>query len=398
MTAPRKLLALQLPPGPAFLEAWRAAWAEGHAVLPLPADLSAPERDRLLARLRPHELWHDAGREELDGVELDPRTDLVVTTSGSTGEPKGVQLCRGAVEASARASLARLGAGGEDAWLCCLPLQHMAGLQVVVRAELAGAPLRLHERFDPARVATEPDVAFVSLVPTMLARLLDDGVDVARFRAILLGGSAASDGLLARARAAGARVVTTYGMSETAGGCVYDGVPLDDVELRLDAEGRIALRGPMLFHGYRLDPARTAEAFTDAGFLTADRGVIEDGRLRVLGRVDEVIVSGGENVSLVEVAELLTLHDGVADAATFGLADERWGQMLVAAVVPVSPDAPPSLEELRAHVRRLASAHKAPRALLLLDALPMTALGKVNRSALVRLADRKGTQGITAPR
>ena len=394
MSSGKKLLALDLPPGPAFLAAWDEAWADGHAVLPLRHGAPAAEHARLLQVLRPHAVRDAAGVRALpDAVEVDPRTDLVVATSGSTGTPKGAELARAAVEASARASLARLGAGSGDAWLCCLPLDHLAGLQVVIRARLAGAPLVLHERFDPRRVAAERDIAFVSLVPTMLARLLDARADVSRYRAILLGGAAAPHGLLERAAEAGARVVTTYGMTETAGGCVYDGVPLDGVEVDVNAAGRVRVRGDVRFHGYRLDPARTAAVLEDGWFTTSDLGAWRDGRLLVSGRADDVVITGGENVPLSRVDALVASHPAVAEAAAFGVADAEWGRRVEAAVVVAAGEAPPTLDELREHVRRTASAAYAPRGLLVLDALPRTGLGKIDRAALAALAQERDTAG-----
>ena len=391
MSSGKKLLALDLPPGPAFLAAWDEAWADGHALLPLRHGAPAAERARLLEALRPHALREAAGVRELPGAaEVDPRTDLVVATSGSTGAPKGVELARAAVEASARASLARLGAGPADAWLCCLPLDHLAGLQVVVRARLVGAPLVVHDRFDAQRVAAERDVAFMSLVPTMLARLLDTRADLSRHRAILLGGATAPHELLERAAEAGARVVTTYGMTETAGGCVYDGVPLDGVEVDVDAAGRVRVRGDVLFHGYRLDPGRTAAALEDGWFTTADLGAWRDGRLEVLGRADDVVVTGGENVSLSRVEALVASHPAVAEAAAFGVPDAEWGQRVTVAVIVAAGAEPPTLEELREHVRLTAPAACAPRGLLVLDALPHTGLGKIDRAALAAAAQERG--------
>ena len=390
MSTGKKLLALDLPPGPAFLQAWERAWADGHAVLPLRPGLPAAERERLLAAFRPHAVVGEDGPRELPDPEpVDPPTDLVVTTSGSTGAPKGVELSRAAVEASARASLARLGASAADAWLCCLPLEHLAGLQVVLRARLSGAPLVVHERFDPARVAAEPEVAFVSMVPTMLARLLDLGADLRRHRAILLGGAAAPPRLLERAAEAGAHVVVTYGMTETAGGCVYDGVPLDGVDVAVGEDGRIRLRGPMLFHGYRGDAEATARVLRDGWFATSDLGRWRDGRLTVLGRADDVVVTGGENVSLAEVEALLATHPAVAEVTAFALPDAEWGQVIGAAVVPREDVPAPTLEDLRAHVRGGAAPHKAPRRLLVLTSLPRGGLGKVDRAALARLASSR---------
>jgi O-succinylbenzoic acid--CoA ligase len=387
MESGRKLVVAALPPGPAFLEAWDAAWREGAGLLPTRPDLADHERERLLAALRPHELWTAESRVTLpDPAPLDPRTDLVVVTSGSSGVRKGVELSRTALEASAAASLARLDAG-DSPWLCCLPLDHVAGLQVVLRARLAGAQLRLLPRFDLSEVAAQLGGAWVSLVPTMLARLLDIGAPLSTSAGVLLGGAAPPAALLDRARAAGIRLVVSYGMTETSGGCVYDGVPLDAVEAAVGEDLRVRLRGPALFHGYRLDAERTAESLEGGWLRTADIGRWSDGRLEVLGRADDIVVTGGENVSTDEVGRHLSAHPDVREAAAFGVPDEAWGQRLVAAVVPRDPSHPPRLDDVKAFVRLRAPAHFAPRGLLILQSLPRTGLGKVDRAALQRLAD-----------
>lgn len=375
MAAQRKLVAVQLPPGPAFLGAWERIWADGDALLPLRPGLSRAARDALLAALRPHQLHDGDGTHALaDPAPLDERTDLVVATSGSTGVPKGVELSRAAVETNARAGLERLGANGAP-WLGLLPLDHLAGLQVVLRARLGGGELRLGETFDSDAAAG----AVVSLVPTMLRRLLDAGTDLSGCHTILLGGAPATPSLLDAAATSGARVVTTYGMTETAGGCVYDGVPLDGVAVRVEPDGRVALAGPMLFHGYRLDPGATAAALREGWFTTADLGELDAaGRLTVHGRADDMILSGGENVPAGAVAALLEQHPAVAEAAVVGVPDPEWGERAVAVVVPALGIPAPELAELQAHVREHAPGHHAPRALVLTARLPRTPLGKVD--------------------
>ena len=347
------------------------AWRTGAAVLPLDPYAPPAAREHTLAAMQP-----DAG--------VDDDVALVITTSGSTGRPKGAELSHAALEASARATMARIGQHEDDRWLACLPWHHIGGLQVLLRARLFETPVVVHDRFDVERVAAQTDVTLVSLVPTQLLRLLDAGVDLSRFRAILLGGAAAPEALLARATAAGARVVTTYGMSETSGGCVYDGTPLDDVEVRIDDDGRVALRGPVLMSRYRLAPELTAEALRDGWFVTSDLGRLsDDGRLRVHGRVDDVVVTGGENVVTTEVAAVITEHPRVSEAAVTAVADAEWGQRLVAVVAAADP---PSLDELREWCRRTLPAAAAPRALVVVAAIPKLSSGKPDRLALQSLA------------
>lgn len=398
MADPPRLTALQLPPGPLLADGVEQAWARGEAVLPLADDLPSERRNRLLAELRPHALVDASGTRTMsDPLPVHPGTATVVPTSGSEGAPKGVALSHAALEASARASLDRLNVQPDDRWLVCVPLHHVAGLQVLVRSRLLGNRPVVHGGFDAEAVAADSRATCLALVPTMLARLLAVGTDLARYRVILLGGAVPPPGLLESARAAGARVVTSYGLTETAGGCVYDGIPLDGVDVAVEdgrtasaeppESGRIRIRGPVLMSGYRGRADLTAEVLDDEGWLrTADLGRWNaDGRLEVVGRADHVIVTGGENVAPDEVAALLASHPRVADAGVVARADPEWGERVVAVCVPADPGEPPTLPELRAFVAERIPAHTAPRELVLTSALPRTALGKLDRTRIRRL-------------
>lgn len=399
----RPLHAVLLPPGPALLPILAAALDGGPAILPLDPAAPAEVLRRQLAALAPdavvdvdglHKLDAGAGRPDDAAAEADNETAeaakeadddvaVVVATSGSTGPPKGVELTAAALRQSAAATLQQLGADPGQRWLCCLPTSNIAGLQVLVRSLLAGSSPEFG-RFDPASLAAS-SADFVSVVPTMLLRALDAGSDLRRFEEVLVGGAAADPALVARARAAGVRVVTTYGMTETAGGCVYDGVPLPGVQVTVDDQARIWLAGAVLARGYRRDPARSAAAFVDDWYRTEDRGRLEpDGRLTVLGRLDDIVVSGGVNVSLPAVAATLAGHPDVADAAAFARPDAVWGQRIVAVVVP--GDRRPDLAELRSFVAATAGAAAAPRDLVLVAALPLLPGGKLDRQALAGLA------------
>jgi len=361
-----------MPPGEQFVAALEDAWRSGAAVLPLDPFAPAAVRERLVEVLRPD-------------VGVDEDIALVIATSGSTGRPKGVELSHAALAASARATMARIGAAETDRWLACLPWHHIGGLQVLLRARMCATPLVIHDRFDVERVRAEREVSLVSLVPTQLVRLLDAGVDLSRFRAILLGGAMAPASLLERAAAAGAHVVTTYGMSETSGGCVYDGVPLDDVAVRIGADRRILLSGPMLMSRYRLAPELTAAALSDGWFATSDVGALDEaGRLVVQGRLDDVVVTGGENVLTTEVAAVLDGHPGVSEVLVTGVDDEQWGQRLVAVVV--ARGQAPSLQDLRDWCRQRLPAAAAPRQLVLVGELPRLPSGKPDRLAIQSLA------------
>jgi o-succinylbenzoate---CoA ligase len=371
-----QLIPLRLP-ATEMVSALDEVWAAGDAALPLPVDGPDAEVERITAAIGP------GSRPVPEG------TALVVATSGSTGDPKGVVLGHDALRASTEASLARLGCVPGDRWLLALPVHHVAGLQVLARARALGTPPVLPEGGDVgAIVAAEAN--HVSLVPTQLARLLDAGADISRFRSILLGGARPDAGLLGRAVLAGARVVVSYGMTETCGGCVYDGVPLEGVEVEVEgsgpAGGRVRVRGQVLCSGYRTADADRPAADGEGWFTTGDLGRLVDGRLEVLGRADDVVISGGENVPAAAVAARLREHPGVADAAVTGRPDPEWGEAVVAVVVPRDPARPPALDELREHVRAIQPPAFAPRHLVVVAALPRDAMGKVPMAALRRLA------------
>ena len=329
---------------------------------------------------------------------------VVVRTSGSGGEPRHVLLSAGALHASARATHARL--CGPGRWVLALPLGHVAGVQVLVRSVVAGTeavPLPAGS-FDPvaaagvirsARTANLP--LYTALVPTQLHRVVagaTGGSLPAALRpwrdldAVLVGGAATPEPLLDRARELGLRVVTTYGMTETCGGCVYDGVPLDGVQVRVT--DRVLLAGPVLASGYLGRPDLDAEAFEQVDGVrwlrTPDAGELVGDRLRVLGRVDEVIVTGGRKVAPIAVEAALADVTGVGQVCVVGVPDPEWGQAVTAVVVP-EPGAPvPELAELRQAAAAALGGHASPRRLLLVDALPLRGPGKVDRAAVTAAA------------
>jgi o-succinylbenzoate---CoA ligase len=333
-----------------------------------------------------------------DDDETDP-TAVAVTTSGSTGDPKTVLLPAAALLASASATHDRLGGAGR--WLLALPAQHVAGVQVLVRSLVAGTTpvvLDLTAGFTPSSFAAAAARLspgrrrYTALVPTQITRILDDGgagLEALRsFDAVLAGGSASAPALLDRAAGAGVRVVTTYGMSETSGGCVYDGVPLEGVSVRVDGAGRVFLGGPTLARGYLGDPGSPAFRTDDAGqrwFRTDDGGVLTDGRLTVTGRLDAVIISGGVNVAPGPVEAALQRLPEVAEAVVVGLPDTEWGHRVSAALVLRPGAAAPSLASVRSLVAAQVSPAAAPRQLTVLDALPVRGPGKPDRAAITRL-------------
>ncbi|TDD31362.1 AMP-dependent synthetase [Actinomadura sp. KC06] len=384
----RPLHAAVLPPGPPLLRALADALDGGPAICPLSPDLPEPALRDLLDALAPDAIRTPDGlaphRPRGGHAPVSAGTAVLIATSGSTGTPKFVELSAAALRHSAAGTLDRIGAQPGDRWLCCLPTSHISGVQVLVRALVAGTDPIIVPRFDTAAVAAIAAAAgrpHLSLVPTQLRRLLDAGVDLARLGAIVLGGAAAPPGLLGEARDRGARVFTTYGMSETSGGCVYDGTPLPGMRVALDDGGRIRLAGPSLFTGYRLRPDLAAEAMDGEWFVTQDLGALEDGRLRVRGRLDDVINTGGEKVVAGEVAAALSRHPKIRDVVVVGRPDPEWGERVTAVVVP-GPSGDPGLKELRAFVRETMPAYAAPHELELVDAIPLLASGKPDRARL----------------
>ncbi|MCV7014903.1 o-succinylbenzoate--CoA ligase [Mycolicibacterium madagascariense] len=343
------------------------------AILPVPADVRSAEH-----------LTTSLGI----GEDIDDDVALVVSTSGTTGTPKGAMLTARALIASASATHDRI--GGPGTWLLALPAYHVAGLQVMVRSILAGTvPVALDPSFDVADLpravdALGPGPRYTSLVAVQVAKALGDPAATAALAtldAVLVGGGPMPGTVAEAAAQAGIRVVRTYGMSETAGGCVYDGVPLDGVRVRLDG-GRVVLGGTTLAKGYRhpTDP----DPFAEPGwFRTDDVGAVDDsGVLRILGRIDDGIGTGGLTVlpQLVEAA--LETHPTIADCAVFGVADERLGQRVVAAVVLTPGAAAPTLDEVRTHVERTLEPTAAPREVHVVDELPRRGIGKVDRKEL----------------
>lgn len=333
------------------------------------------------------------------GEKIDDAVALVVCTSGTTGTPKGAMLTPAALIASASATHDRL--GGPGSWLLALPTHHIAGIQVLVRSLQAGtvpAEIDVSGGFDPAELPravgelgsrrSGSGRRYAALVTNQLAKALEDSAAAAALAdldAVLLGGGPAPGPLLDAAAQAGVTVVRTYGSSETAGGCVYDGRPLDGVRVRIDdpaagGAGRIVVGGPTLAEGYRNPPV--PDPFAEAGwFHTGDIGVLDDsGRLRVLGRVGDAISTGGLTVMPGEVEAVLMRHPAVAECAVFGVDDDRLGQRVAAAVV--IRGRAPTLEELRDWVAGSLDRTAAPRQLHIVDELPRRGIGKLDRRAL----------------
>ncbi len=326
-------------------------------------------------------------------AQVPQRVALVVETSGSTSKPKRVALSSDALLASAAASASSIGGHGQ--WLLALPVHYIAGLNVLIRSITSGfEPVAvLTPSFDPRAFAAAADTMakavphFTSLVPAQLASILAQPEAVraaARFERILLGGQQAPPTLLEAAQAAGIRVTTTYGSSETGGGCVYDGLPIGNTRARI-AEGQVELSGAVLAEGYLEDPERTDVAFADeAGtrwYRTGDTGSLTGDMLTVSGRLDDVIISGGIKVSLADIERVVRGIDGNEDAVVVRASSERWGEVPVV----VSTRAI-ELGALRDLVRAALGPAAAPARAIRVDAIPLLSSGKPNRVELQRLA------------
>jgi O-succinylbenzoic acid--CoA ligase len=376
-----------LLPRPAAAIAVQAAWDEGDAVAVLDPTAPAALLARLLDVVRPtHVLDGDGRRVHPGGEPVAVGTAAVVTTSGTTGTHKGVELTVAGLEATGRGYAAALDAPSDDRWLVCLPLHHVAGLAILARARVSGAPLTVHEAFDLDAVAAAPrtvGATLISLVPTMLHRLVERGAPLHAYRRIVVGGAPTPPGLRSRAEEAGAPVVDAYGLSETWGGIALDGVAVPGVELSLSDAGEVLVRGDMVMRAYRGQPTETAAAFTpDGAFRTGDVGAMDGGRLRVLDRARDFVITGGVNVSPTAIEAVLAEHPAADDVCVVGTADDEWGERVVAFFVVRASAAPPSLDELRDFARDRLAPAQLPRQLVVVERIPRTAGGKPLRREL----------------
>jgi o-succinylbenzoate---CoA ligase len=392
---------LRAPNGVGFVVAVHALMRLGAVLVPISTRLSAAEVDWMLADAEvAHVLDEDQLQRLVGAPQATPRMrsfDLdaphsVIYTSGTTGRPKGAVLTYDNHWSNAVASMLNLGVHANDVWLVCLPLFHVGGLAILLRSVIYGMPVVLHERFDAELVNAAIDhagVSIVSVVSTMLERMLSARRDrpyPASLRCVLLGGGPAPLPLLERALAAGAPVMQTYGLTETASQVATlspedarrkigsAGKPLFGTHVRIADDGEILVRGPVVSPGY-LHHEPNGEWFS-----TGDLGYVDgEGYLYVHDRREDLIVTGGENVYPAEVEAVLLAHSSVAEAAVFGVPNAEWGQTVAAAIALRGPL---NVEELRVFCRARLAGFKVPRRLVVLEALPRNAAGKILRREL----------------
>jgi O-succinylbenzoic acid--CoA ligase len=372
------------------------AWDHGDAVAVLDPTAPKPVLETLLGVVDPNVVIDAGGRHPRRvGAAPDPAADAqklsaVVTTSGTTDTPKAVELTVAGREAIGEGFATALGTASGDRWIVCLPLHHVAGLAILARARTSGAAVTVHPGFDLERVANAPreiGATLVSLVPTMLHRLLEAQAPLHEYRRIVVGGAAMSPALRARAHAAGAPVVDAYGLSETWGGIALDGIAIPGVEIALSpsdgTESEVLVRGDVVMRGYRGQRDDAPNPFTPDGFFrTGDIGALDGGRLRIVDRARDFVISGGVNVSPSAVEAVLAEHASLADVCVAGVPDPEWGERLVAYVVVREHSTPPTADELRAYARDRLTAAQLPKDVVVLDAIPRTAGGKARRREL----------------
>jgi o-succinylbenzoate---CoA ligase len=366
---------LALPPGTDFAVALHATWLRGAVAVPHDLRLTPGERPAADVVLTLEAMVEGPPPPAGGGpstVELDA-TAVVLQTSGTTGRPKEVHLTFGNLLWSALGSAVALGVDPQERWVSALPVSHVGGLGVVVRSAVYGTACRLHERWDTETVLAElqrGEGTLITVVPTVLQRLLDAGLDhPPRLRWAVLGGAPVTEALVARARAAGVPMAPTYGLTEATSQVVTFGVPLFCTRVELAEDGEVLVSGPTV-------------AAAEQPLRTGDLGRWEaDGTLSIVGRKSELLISGGENVMPAEVEAVLEAHPDVAEAAVLGREDPEWGEAVVA-LVRRREGATVTEAELREHAAARLARFKVPKAVRWVTVLPRTASGKLRRAEL----------------
>ena len=365
-----QLVALDMPAGNQFLAAALGVWDRGDAVFPLDQRLPAVAQFELISAMAPASIIDASGNETSlpDARPVRSGDSLVIATSGSSGTPKGVVHTHASMNAAAKSSNSRLGCTKDHHWLVCLPVSHVGGFSVITRALQSNSTLTMHPSFDAEEVTRSAGdgVTHVSLVRTALQR-----IDPSIFHTVLLGGAAPPTKIPKN-------VIATYGMTETFGGISYNGVALDDVEVKI-VENEIYVRCPMLMRAFRDE---TTPITADGWLPTGDSGYLDNEKLHVNGRIGEMIISGGENIWPNLLEQSIAQHPLVSAVAVKGVADEEWGEKVVSWVVPKDSDNPPTLYDIREHVAKTLPKFYCPKELTILQSLPMTSLGKTDKRAL----------------
>jgi O-succinylbenzoic acid--CoA ligase len=372
-----ELVAIDMPAGELFVNALKKVWDSGDAALPIDQRLPDAARNNLLAQFKVSSVVEADGSKAkvATGEPVDDGDALVIATSGSSGEPKGVVHTHDSIKAAVTNTGARLGCSEADHWLACISLAHVGGLSVVLRALHFGSQLTIGRRADRETIesALRNGANMTSLVPTIL-----HSVDISNFKTVLIGGAHPPTNLPSNA-------ISTYGLTETFGGVVYNGSPIDGVEIRIGYDSEIEIRCDSLLRTYRngFDPKKSE------GWLhTGDLGEFKDGKLSVLGRKDDLIKTGGYKVWPITIETSLKQHEAIADVIVSGTPDEKWGQAVTAWVVLRKDAINVRLEDLTKHVLSTLPDYCAPKKIYLVDEIPRSSLGKALVSELFRQSNK----------
>jgi O-succinylbenzoic acid--CoA ligase len=373
----RELVAIDMAAGEAFVQVLKMIWLSGDAALPVDQRLSDSARKNLITQFRVSSIVGADGLrvKVANGEPIAEGDALVVATSGSTGEPKGVVHTHSSIRAAVANTGARLGCSSSDHWLACISLAHVGGLSVVLRALHFGSQLTIKPHANKATIdaAVENGANMTSIVPAIL-----DSVDVSRFKTVLVGGGRTPTTLPSNA-------IATYGLTETFGGVVYNGRPIGGVEIRIGADSEIEIRCDSLLRTYRngVDPKDK-----DGWLRTGDLGELNDGILSVLGRQDDLIKTGGYKVWPITVENSLRQHDAVVDVVVTGTPDEKWGQAVTAWVVLRHDTKQLRLDDLSKHVRSTLPDFCTPKRVYIVDEIPRSSLGKTLIKELIQSSNK----------
>lgn len=368
----RELIALDMGATDEIVTIIKSIWENGDGFIPIDQRLPQPAKQELIDLARPTKIMDSQAHltNWNKGQLLQDGQCLAMATSGTTGPPKIVMYKMSQLEASANATSTFIGVTSNDKWLCCLPIAHIGGLSVILRSIITDTEIEVQNGFDPemVRASAMRGATLVSLVPTALMQ-----IDPSIFRKIVLGGS--KPPLVMPHNA-----YSTYGLTETGSGVVYNQTPLPGLEIKISSGQEVLLKGPMIASTYR-DGSNIGDE--NGWFHTNDAGEYRNGTLQIFGRLDDAINTGGEKVFPAGLESVISSNNNVAKVAVLGTPDPKWGEAVTAVVVPKSADATPTLAELRAQVKEHFPSYAAPTKLILVNDMPMTSLGKVQKKLLL---------------